>query len=167
MGKTYMTARWVMSNFLYRKQRAVVRVALLISTAGLLSQLQGEKQSPYEHVTVPAYHDAAPQEALPPIMSPDAVSDTLNKNAYAIASKVSPILYQQPCYCYCDRANGHKSLRDCYTSKHATTCTVCQRELFYVYEQSQKQKNATQIRKGIMAADWADVDLSKYENPLK
>ena len=156
-----------MYNLIYSKRRTFIQAVLLIIFAGIVTQLQGEKNSPYDHVKVPAYHDTAPQAELAPILSPDAVSGTLNKNAYSIARKVSSILYQQPCYCYCDRANGHKSLRDCYTGQHATTCTICQRELFYVYEQSQKGKNAAQIRKGIMAADWADVDLGKYETPLK
>jgi hypothetical protein len=140
---------------------------LLIGAAVLVSQLQGEGQSSYDQVKIPAYHDAAPKTALPPVLSPDKVSGRLNKNAYSIASKISAVLYEQPCYCYCDRAQGHKSLHDCYTSEHATTCTVCQRELFYAYEQSQKGKTAAQIRKGIMAADWADIDLSKYAEPLK
>lgn len=156
-----------MHNHPQNKQRIFCQLVLLISAAGIVTQLQGEKQSPYGHVTVPAYHSAAPREPLSPILSPDKVSGTLNKNAYSIASKIPSILYQQPCFCYCDRANGHKSLHDCYVSDHATTCTVCQRELFYAYEQSRKGKNAAQIRKGIMAAQWADIDLTKYEKPLK
>jgi hypothetical protein len=156
-----------MHNHLTKRHRILGQIVLLISATVLVSQLQGEKKSPYNHVMIPAYHAVAPQTPLPPVLSLDKVSGTLNKNAYSIASKIPSILYQQPCYCYCDRANGHKSLHDCYVSDHATTCTVCQRELFYVYEQSQKGKNAAQIRRGIMAAEWADIDLSKYEKPLK
>lgn len=156
-----------MESISSHKYRVCGQVLLLIGAAVLVSQLKGQGKSPYANVKIPAYHDAAPTGVLPLVLPPDKVPGTLNKNAYIIASKIPAILFQQPCYCYCDRTHAHKSLHDCFTSDHATTCTVCQRELFYAYEQSKKGKSAAQIRKGIMTADWAEVDLSKYDKPLK
>ena len=33
--------------------------------------------------------------------------------AYDVAQKIPGVLYQMPCYCYCDRI-GHNSLRTCF-----------------------------------------------------
>jgi len=68
------------------------------------------------------------------------------QNAYAKAAKVKKVLYQQPCYCHCDRSLGHGSLLDCFASKHGSMCDVCIKEAFYSYEQTLKKKTAEQIR---------------------
>ncbi|HKW89281.1 MAG TPA: PCYCGC motif-containing (lipo)protein [Candidatus Acidoferrales bacterium] len=57
-----------------------------------------------------------------------------------MAGKVRAVLYQEPCYCGCDTNDGHKSLLDCYTTKHASECDICRQEGIYVYEQVQKGK---------------------------
>ncbi len=59
---------------------------------------------------VPAYHTAPPKSPLPDPVSPDRYTDPISKNSYAMAAKVRNVLYQQPCYCYCDRNEGHHSL---------------------------------------------------------
>src|SRR6266566_1483761 len=53
---------------------------------------------------VPAYHAQAPQGALPATMNPEFFPDPVVQNAYAIAAKIKKTLYQQPCYCHCDRS---------------------------------------------------------------
>jgi len=83
----------------------------------------------------------------------------------ALAAKVKSILYQQPCYCHCDKDIGHTSLLSCYTDRHASVCALCQKEAVLAYTESQKGKTAAQIRKDIMDGKWKDVDLSKYETP--
>jgi hypothetical protein len=85
------------------------------------------------------------------------------QNAYTLASRAKRVLYQQPCYCHCDRSQGHGSLLDCYTGKHAAECGVCIREVLYSYEQSHKGKTAAQIREGIERGDWRQVDIAKYQ----
>ena len=113
--------------------------------------------------SVPAYHDHLPQGPLPATMDPSAFNDPIVKNAYHLAARVQKVLYKQPCYCHCDRSEGHGSLLDCYVSKHASMCDVCLREAFYSYEQTKKGKTPEQIRAGIMRGDWQKVDLAKYE----
>jgi hypothetical protein len=88
------------------------------------------------------------------------------QNAYAIAAKIKKALYQQPCYCHCDRSQGHKSLLDCFASKHGAGCGTCIYEDFYAYEQSRKGKTSAQIRAGIIKGEWHSVDLTKYQKPL-
>ncbi len=111
----------------------------------------------------PAYHSQVPAGALPQTMDPASFENPIIQNAYALAAKVKRVLYQQPCYCHCDRSIGHESLLDCFAGKHASVCDVCIREGVYAYEQTQKKKTAAQIRAGIERGEWQQVDLSKYE----
>ena len=112
----------------------------------------------------PAYHSTVPAGALPQTMDPTTFRDPVVQNAYAVAAKVKRVLYQQPCYCHCDRSIGHQSLLDCYVGKHASVCDVCMKETFYAYEQTQKKKTAVQIRTGIESGEWQQVDISKYQS---
>ena len=115
---------------------------------------------------VPAYHARPPQGTLPATMNPELFPDPVVQNAYAVAAKIKKTLYQQPCYCHCDRSQGHGSLLDCFASKHGAECGTCIREDFYAYEQSHKGKSAAQIRAGIINGEWQSVDATKYEKPL-
>ena len=139
------------AGFVLMPQRAVSRFA------------QGMTQT---SEPVPAFHEQAPQGALPPTMDPATFSDIVVQNAYKVAARVKRVLYQQPCYCHCDRSQGHGSLLDCFASKHGSGCDVCIREDFYAYEESRKGKTAAQIRAGIERGEWQQVDVSKYETPL-
>jgi Protein of unknown function with PCYCGC motif len=115
---------------------------------------------------VPAFHTEAPHGQLPQTLSPSEFSDVVVQNAYTLAARAKKILYQQPCYCHCDRSQGHTSLLDCFASKHGSECGVCMREAIYSYEQSHKGKTAAQIRAGIERGEWRDVDMSKYATPV-
>jgi len=53
-------------------------------------------------------------------MDPALFTEPIVQNAYAVAAKIKNILYQQPCYCHCDRSHGHTSLLDCFASKHGS-----------------------------------------------
>src|SRR6267378_6269902 len=99
-------------------------------------------------------------------LSPSQFTDVVVQNAYTLAARVKKILYHQPCYCHCDRSQGHTSLLDCFASKHGSECGVCMREAIYSYEQSHKGKTAAQIRAGIERGEWRDVDMSKYATPV-
>jgi Protein of unknown function with PCYCGC motif len=153
--------------------RVLSTVALLGLALGLvLAPLQAISKtvqganSPQADSSVPAYHTQAPRGALPATMNPELFPDPVVQNAYAIAAKIKRTLYQQPCYCHCDRSLGHGSLLDCFASKHGAGCNICIYEDFYSYEQSRKGKTAAQIRAGIIKGDWQSVDATKYEKLL-
>ena len=112
---------------------------------------------------IPAFHTSVPDGPLPATMSPSLFTDPVAQNAYTLAARIKKVLYQEPCYCHCDRSQGHGSLLDCFVSKHAAACGICEREDFYAYEQSHKGKTGAQIREGIEHGDWQGVDMSKYE----
>src|SRR3712207_6815636 len=52
---------------------------------------------------------------------------------YQIAKEIPAVLAQQPCYCYCDRSVGHKSLYSCFVDEHAAHCDVCLKSAYYSY----------------------------------
>jgi Protein of unknown function with PCYCGC motif len=115
---------------------------------------------------VPAFHSEVPKGPLPATLNPSLFTDVIVQNAYGLAARVRRVLYQQPCYCHCDRSQGHESLLDCFAGKHAAECGVCIREGLYAYEQSRKGKTAAQIRDGIEKGEWQPLDLTKYQAPL-
>jgi hypothetical protein len=80
-------------------------------------------------------------------------------HAYELAAKIPKVLYQQPCYCYCDRSMGHKSLHSCFSSTHGAECGTCLKELYYTYTMNKQGKTARQIRAGIIKGDWKLIDL--------
>ena len=154
-------------------RKFLVAGSLLIAAAGLLlvpqfaafpsqptaamvsaAQVDGEP--------TPAFHAKPPLDALPPTMEPSLFPEVQTFNAYAVAGRTKKVLYQQPCYCHCDRSQGHGSLLDCFVSRHAAGCDICQKEDFYAYEQTHKGKTPAQIRDGIMHGEWEKVDTTKY-----
>lgn len=96
-------------------------------------------------------------------MEPSLFSDKLIFNTYLLAGRVRKVLYQQPCYCHCDRHSGHSSLLDCFVSRHGSGCGVCLKEALYSYEQTRKGRTPAQIREGIIRGDWQKVDTAKYQ----
>src|SRR5260370_37527477 len=123
-----------------------------------------QAQDPAEE-PVPAFHAAPPRGPLPATLSPALFTNVVVQNAYVVAARVKKILYQQPCYCHCDRSQEHSSLLDCFAGKHAAGCDVCIREGFYAYEQARKGKTAAQIRTGIEHDEWRPVDMENYQAP--
>ena len=122
---------------------------------------------------VPAFHPAAPKAGttLSPILTQKQLADQgliapAQINAYKAAAKASSVVYQMPCYCYCDRAHGHASLRSCFESTHGANCSTCMQEALYSYRQSQKGWSAKMIRDGIMRGDFKMLDLQNPE-PVK
>ena len=113
---------------------------------------------------IPAYHAAPPTGALPSTLDPKQFSDARTQKIYAMAAKVKPVLYQQPCYCRCDREVGHTSLLDCFGDNHGSICDVCKKEAVYSYQQTKLGKSPAEIRAGIMAGKWKQVDLAKLDS---
>jgi hypothetical protein len=146
----------------------VLAMGLMLVPQQAISRSPQEASAPQagDAETVPAFHAQAPQGELPATMDPELFSDPFVQNAYAVAAKIKKTLYQQPCYCHCDRSQGHTSLLDCFASKHGSGCGTCIYEDFYSYEQSRKGKSAAEIRAGIIRGEWKSIDATKYQKPL-
>ena len=153
----------------------VLAVGVLLTASATLLVLPHFAASPPQEMTgmhhsssnsnepVPAYHPQPPTDTLPPTMQPSLFSEIGVSNAYSVAGRVKKVLYQEPCFCHCDRSQGHGSLLDCFVSRHGSGCEICMREAFYSYEQTRKGKSPAQIREGIMRGEWQTVDMAKYE----
>jgi len=146
--------KWVSSGVLVAGMVAAVLLPISARPVGL--QSGGDEP-------VPAYHTQVPAGELPQPMDPAEFANPVVKNSYALAAKVKKVLYQQPCYCHCDRSVGHSSLLDCFTSKHGSGCNICMAETLYSYEQTKKGKRPAQIREGIQKGEWRQIDAAKYE----
>src|ERR1700731_4821512 len=133
----------------------------LVAANAAGSQMQMDMSGPADQ-GVPSYHAYALKPPIPSTMDPKLFPDPLNRNVYALAAKIKPVLYQQPCYCYCDRSVGHKSLLDCFATEHGSVCDICQKEAVLAYQQTQKGKTPAQIRAAIIRGDWKSVDMKPY-----
>lgn len=117
-----------------------------------------------ENSGVPAFNPAPHRGArLPPILTKGQLWGTndqhpFQSHAYELAAKIENLIYQQPCYCYCDRM-GHKSLHSCFENTHGAECATCMKELYYSYQMTKQHKTAEQIRKGIIRGEWKNLDL--------
>ena len=115
---------------------------------------------------IPAYHAAAPKGSLPPIRSGAQLTGPYYAHqyqviAYKMAAKVASVLYQEPCYCRCDREMGHHSLRSCFEGLHGAECSTCMKEDVYVYRETKRGRSPAQIRAGIERGEWMNIDLEK------
>ena len=135
----------------------VLLVTLAVSAPWAISE--------QDETRVPAFNQGPPPAGtkLAPILGKEQLwgdnsQYPFQSRAYEVAAKIPSVLYQQPCYCYCDRM-GHKSLHSCFESTHGAQCSTCMKEVFYSYQMSRQHKTAAEIRKGIIAGDWKKIDL--------
>ncbi len=136
----------------------VVLLTLAVSAPWAISQ------QAQEETRVPAFNPPPAKGAeLAPILGKDQLWGNneqypYQSHAYELAAKIPNVIYQQPCYCYCDRM-GHKSLHSCFENTHGAQCSTCMKEVYYSYQMSKQHKTAAQIRKGIIAGEWKQIDL--------
>jgi hypothetical protein len=131
----------------------------------LLAAIMTHAQNPAPNET-PAFHSTAPDASakLPPILTEKQLADQglimpAQKESYKAAARVSSVLYQMPCYCFCSRNHGHTSLRSCFEGTHGANCGTCMQEALYSYRQSKRGWSAQQIRDGIERGDYKMIDL--------
>jgi hypothetical protein len=128
------------------------------------SQTPPPPQAPGPDVKVGhTYHEQPATGPLPATLDPAQFAE--NKMAfvtYSIAAKISKLLYQQPCYCPCDKMEGHQSLLDCYTSQHGVHCHICARGVIFTYEQAKAGKSAAEIRAAMAKGALWEFDRQKY-----
>ena len=139
---------------------AAMALALVPVTATSGSSQEGSAPQAEADNSIPAYHAQAPKGALPETLKPETFPDPLVKNAYAVAARIKKTLYQQPCYCHCDRSKGHSSLLDCFATKHAADCDICVREAIFAQQEHKLDKSAEQIRTEIMDGAWKSIQVT-------
>lgn len=117
---------------------------------------------------IPAYNPGPPTHALAPVLNGSELTGiyfthTYQVTAYKMAAKVQNVLYQEPCYCRCDRAMGHTSLHSCFEVEHGAECSTCMKEGAYTYLETKKGKTPAQIRAGIERGEWMNLDLDSLK----
>ena len=101
---------------------------------------------------VPAYYATAPGlGVLQPTLSPELFTGN-TRLAYQAAKDIPQILAQLPCYCHCDRGQGHKSLYSCFESEHGQNCGICIGEALMANNLHKQGISAGEIRKEIIGA---------------
>jgi Protein of unknown function with PCYCGC motif len=164
------TARHSLSVFLYirldlREELEMKTILVCIAVGMLTMGAYAQWSNPADDV--PAYHATAPDPGtkLPPILSGDQLSGPnfrypWQKVVYQDSGKIQKVLYQLPCFCRCDQAMGHTSLRSCFEGLHGAECTTCAKEGYYAYKMTLQGKTVKQIREGIMHKDYESIDLN-------
>jgi hypothetical protein len=105
----------------------------------------------HSHAEVPAFQIGVTAKSLPPTLSPDKGFYGKTKEAYVVAKAIPETLAQLPCYCYCDKGFGHKSLHTCFTDDHASHCAVCVDEALLAYKlQKEDGMSPEKIRETII-----------------
>lgn len=106
----------------------------------------------HDHSEVPAFMTTpAELKTLQPTLSP-ALFTGKQKLGYEAAKAIPETLAQLPCYCYCDKGFGHKSLHTCFVDDHAAHCAICIDEALVAYElQKEGKLKPEQIRERIIA----------------
>ena len=141
-----------------------MRLLLLIAaTVSLLScstdnTAVAQAEKPADEPPVPAHYQSEREaQPLPKTLSAKLFSDPKMARIYEIAQRIPAILAQQPCYCYCDRGHGHRSLLDCQRDDHSAGCAVCRKEVLLADRMSRMGLNAKEIRGAIVRGDWKMV----------
>jgi len=144
-------------------RKRILAVSMLFLLVAMVSApwLQSEEDQGVPHF------NAAPAKGakLDSILSKDQLwgdnaQYPYQTHAYELAAKIPNVIYQQPCYCYCDRGMGHNSLHSCFAGTHGAQCGTCLKELYYAYTMHKQGKTARQIRAGIIRGEWKQLDLS-------
>ena len=161
MARKYSAAATTLTLIFISARLAQLRPAFGAAPDGPDGQMQMDMPGSAD-LGIPSYHAYALKPPFPATLDPKQFPDALNRNVYALAAKIRPVLYQQPCYCYCDRHEGHKSLLDCFASPHGSECDICQKEAVLSYQLTQKGKTPAQIRAAMIQGDWRAVNLNPY-----
>lgn len=134
-----------------------MRLVILLALASFI----GSPALAATPVPVPAYQEGAALEHLPPPLPSLDFADPTTRKAYAVVKRIPKVIAQLPCYCYCDRSVGHKSLYSCFLDTHGANCGICQREVFLADRLARKGIPAKAIRQAIIRGDWQSQALPR------
>lgn len=71
---------------------------------------------------IPAHFSSVDEaRPLPAVLDPKRFSDPVVARVYHHARENPEVFSQQPCYCYCDAGEKHRSLLDCFATEHGAT----------------------------------------------
>ena len=136
---------------------------LILATLTLLSCTSESPTTPAAEnkpndAPIPAHYESERDaQPLPPTLAASVFSDPKLAKIYEIAQRIPAVLAKQPCYCYCDRGHGHRSLLDCQRDNHSAGCAVCRKEVLLADRMTRMGLTAKEIRASIIRGDWKQV----------
>ena len=154
-----MNKKWIVAIFVLivggviavRQLRPSHSGDLWVSSPSPRSQTEMPRPTGNAAASVPAHYESPPI-SLPQTLAPEKFPGK-TREAYQAARNIPQTLAQLPCYCYCDRGMGHKSLHSCFEDDHAAHCDVCVNEALMAYRlQKEQHLTVKQIRERIIAA---------------
>ncbi len=99
---------------------------------------------------VPAHFTQPPPlSSLRPTLAPEKFTGKV-KQAYQVAKEIPQTLTQLPCFCYCDKSFGHKSLYSCYEDEHSAGCSTCVDSALLASELKQQGVADAEIREKLI-----------------
>ena len=145
--------------------KTFLALAALLCAAGITqAQFSNQpNQLPAFHATPPPQGEVLPAVLTEKQLAAQGLAQPVQVASYKAVARMPKVMYQQPCYCYCDRAHGHTSLHSCFESTHGANCSTCMGEALYAYKMSQKGWTPKMIRDGIVRGDWKLMDLQHPE----
>lgn len=103
------------------------------------------------------YQSAEAAKPFPATLPPETFDKPAVARAYRAAREIPGVLAQPPCYCWCNRI-GHRSLLDCFASRHAESCLICTNEALLAERMTRAKKMPPEIREAIIRGDWRLVN---------
>jgi hypothetical protein len=135
------------------------RGSVLLITFIAVYALAQSSDTPAFHAQPPAKGQSLPAVLTEAQLIQRGIDDPAVLAAYRAAAKAPAALYQQPCYCHCDRSQGHTSLHSCFENLHGAGCGTCMQEALFAYLMSRKGWTARQIREAIMKGQYSSISL--------
>ena len=144
------------------KVKLALGAVALIGVAVSSTWLATSNGAPEKRETrIPAFFETLQKAgALPVTLSPALFGKSAAFKAYQAAKEIPTVLAQQPCYCHCDRASGHRSLLDCYRDDHASGCLICIKEALLARKLHAEGLSDAEIRSKIIAGDWQKIEVA-------
>ena len=160
MGKQKRLARLKLGRA--EKIKLAVGSVILIGVAVSFMWMMISNAAPdKEENRIPAFFETLQQAGrLPVTLSPELFGKSAAAKAYQVAKEIPGVLAQQPCFCHCDRASGHRSLVDCYRDDHASGCLICIKEALLARKLHHEGMSDADIRKRIIAGDWKNIEVT-------
>jgi Protein of unknown function with PCYCGC motif len=166
-----LSERWFLEEDMKKskKQTWILGAALLCGFAMIL----GSETRSAAHYPVSSpqtsnsiqhhYHDSPPAQPVARVLEASQfLADRPTFVAYSLAARIPSVLYQEPCYCGCDRSQLHESLLDCFTGRHGVSCPACKREAIFCFEETRNGRTPPQIRDDLHKGNWSRMDLDRY-----
>jgi hypothetical protein len=156
----FLNSKVLRRSFIGACVKTWAATAILGQTVIIPSKAQSGASEP-----IPKFHDHLPDGPLPQVRDHEQYADKPPvQRIYQLASGIRPVLYQLPCYCSCDHAEGHTSLLDCFVGEHGVECKICQREVVFAFRETRRGRSPKKIRASVIKREWQHEEVDDLKS---